>query len=190
MKPARPNLSQKYSSLFRPLSLITLVIILSNGRISAQNELDILGNNWIQYSDAPNSLYHFLASEACEMLKSRAGEIAQIQTKDELLQRQSECKETIWETLGTFLEKTPLNVKITGAFKKNGYRVENLIYESLPGFYVTASLFIPEKIKMPAPAILFCSGHSTGVYRLPNYQLPLLNLVKKGFIVFAIDPVG
>ena len=74
--------------------------------------------------------------------------------------------------------------------KKEGYKVENLIYESLPGFYVTASLFIPDKVKKPAPAILFCSGHSTGVYRLPSYQLPLLNLVKKGFIVLAIDPIG
>ncbi len=67
---------------------------------------------------------------------------------------------------------------------------ENIIYESLPGFYVTASLFIPDKVKKPAPAILFCSGHSTAVYRLESYQLPLLNLVKKGFIVLAIDPIG
>ena len=74
--------------------------------------------------------------------------------------------------------------------RKNGYRVENIIYESLPGFYVTASLFIPSNIRKPAPAILFCSGHSSGAYRLPFYQLPLLNLVKKGFIVLAIDPVG
>ena len=92
--------------------------------------------------------------------------------------------------MGHSRTRTPLNAKITGTVKKNGYRVENIIYESLPGFYVTASLFIPANIKKPAPAILFCSGHSTGVYRLPLYQLPLLNLVKKGFIVLAIDPIG
>src|SRR5690606_11185890 len=64
------------------------------------------------------------------------------------------------------------------------------IYESLPGFYVTASLFIPDKIQKPAPAILLCSGHSGIAYRRDVYQLPLLNLVKKGFIVLAIDPIG
>jgi hypothetical protein len=96
----------------------------------------------------------------------------------------------MWEILGPFPEKTPLNAKITGIVRENGYRIENVIYESLPGFYVTASLFIPDNVKKPAPAILFCSGHSTGAYRLPLYQLPLLNLVKKGFIVLANDPIG
>lgn len=75
-------------------------------------------------------------------------------------------------------------------FKKDGYSVENIIYESLPGYYVTASLFIPDKVKRPAPAILFCSGHSAEAYRRDLYQLPLLNLVKKGFIVLAFDPAG
>ena len=124
------------------------------------------------------------------MLDTRAVKISQINTKDELLQRQAEVRQTMWEILGPFPEKTPLNAKITGTVKKKGYRIENVIYESLPGFYVTASLFIPENVKKPAPAILFCSGHSTDVYRLPLYQLPLLNLVKKGFIVLAIDPIG
>jgi hypothetical protein len=55
---------------------------------------------------------------------------------------------------------------------------------------VTASLFIPDKTIKPSPAILFCSGHSAEAYRKQSYQLPLLNLVKKGFIVLAIDPLG
>ena len=96
----------------------------------------------------------------------------------------------IWDIIGPFPEKTPLNAKITGTVKKDSYKVENIIYESLPGFYVTSSLFIPDKRQKHAPAILFCSGHSHGVYRLESYQLPLLNLVKKGFIVLAIDPVS
>ena len=177
-------------NLFKFIFTLTLVMLLSNVRLNAQNELDVLKNSWLQYNDASNSMYHFLAGEAYELLESRSVKIAQIKTKDELLKRQAELKKTMWEAVGPFPEKTPLNVKITGTFKKDGYHVENLIYESLPGFYVTASLFIPEKIRKPAPAILFCSGHSTGVYRLPNYQRPLLNLVKKGFVVLAIDPIG
>jgi hypothetical protein len=176
--------------LIKFIFIPTLVIFLTNNKVNAQNELDVIRNNWLQYSDAPNALYHFLIGEAFEMLESRAGEIAKIKTKEELLQRQAKVRQTIWEVLGQFPEKTPLNAKITGTVKKNGYRIENVIYESLPGFYVTASLFIPENVKKPAPAILFCSGHSPDAYRLLDYQLPLLNLVKKGFIVLAIDPIG
>lgn len=156
----------------------------------ARNELDVIRNNWLQSSDAPNALYHFLTGEAFTLLEARTAKIGQIRTKDDLLQRQAEVRRAIWESVGSFPEKTPLNAKVTSSVRKNGYRVENVIYESLPGFYVTASLFIPDQVRTPAPGILFCSGHSTGVYRLPSYQMPLLNLVKKGFIVLAIDPIG
>jgi len=190
MKKLHFRLSNKFIFFFKFIFILSLVIFLTNGIVNAQNELDVIRNSWLQYSDAPNSFYHFLTSQAFEMLESRAGKISQIKTKDELLQRQAEVQQTIWDILGQFPEKTPLNAKITSIVKKNGYRVENVIYESLPGFFVTASLFIPDNVRKPAPAILFCSGHSSDVYRLPLYQLPLLNLVKKGFIVLAIDPIG
>src|SRR5450759_694249 len=190
MKKLHFRLSNKFIFFFKFIFILSLVIFLTNGIVNAQNELDVIRNSWLQYSDAPNSFYHFLTSQAFEMLESRAGKISQIKTKDELLQRQAEVQQTMWDILGQFPEKTPLNAKITSIVKKNGYGVENVIYESLPGFFVTASLFIPDNVKKPAPAILFCSVHSSGVYRLPLYQLPLLNLVKKGFIVLAIDPIG
>jgi dienelactone hydrolase len=124
------------------------------------------------------------------MLDKRDETVSQLQNIDDWQKRQATVRQKLWDIMGAFPEKTPLNAKITGTVKKNGYKVENIIYESLPGYYVTASLFIPDKLKKPAPAILFCSGHSHGVYRLESYQLPLLNLVKKGFIVLAIDPVS
>jgi hypothetical protein len=190
MKKLHCSISTRYSCFLRYILILSIVIFSTNGIVNAQNELDVITNSWLEYSDAPNSFYHFLTSEAFKLLEFRAGKISQIKTKNELLQRQAEVRQTLWEILGPFPEKTPLNAKITGTVKKNGYRIENVIYESLPGFYVTASLFIPSNIKKPSPAILFCSGHTTGVYRVPLYQMPLLNLVKKGFIVLAIDPIG
>jgi len=154
------------------------------------DELNILTNNWLHYSDAPNSLYHHLTGEAYKMLAERSKRISQLKNITDWQNRQKEVRQILWDIIGPFPEKTPLNAKITGTVKKEGYKVENLIYESLPGFYVTSSLFIPDKRQKRAPAILFCSGHSHGAYRLESYQLPLLNLVKKGFIVLAIDPVS
>ena len=172
------------------LCVTSLLMLLISGTLNAQNNLDVIRNNWLQFSDAPNAFYHFIANEAYKLSEARVDKISKIMTKDELLLRQEEVRQTMWKIIGPFPEKTPLNAKITSIVKKKGYRVENLIYESLPGFYVTASLFVPENLSIPAPAILFCSGHSSGVYRLPLYQQPLLNLVKKGFIVLAIDPLG
>lgn len=157
--------------------------------LSAQDDLRVL-KSWLRYTDAPNALYHHLANDAFDLLDAREERISRITTAEAWRIRQTEVKQTIWDVLGPFPEKTPLNPKITGKVKKQGYTIENVMYESLPGFFVTASLFIPDKTQKPAPAVLFCSGHSTEAYRKQSYQLPLLNMVKKGFVVLAIDPVG
>jgi hypothetical protein len=181
----------KSFKIFKISGLVILIVILTVLKASAQkNDLNVITNNWLQYSDARNTLYHYLTGEAFKMLDTREAEILRMRTVSDWQKRQQSVKDILWKIAGPFPEKTPLNAKITGRVKKNGYTIENVIYESLPGFYVTASLFIPDKVKKPAPAILFCSGHSQGVYRLPLYQLPLLNLVKKGFIVLGIDPIG
>ena len=190
MKVTLRILGERYKVVSKAVFFLSFVLFINNGIVNAQNELDVIRNYWLEYSDAPNSLYHHLTGEAFKLLEKRSEKISQLRTKEDCEQRQETVRQTLWDILGPFPEKTPLNSKITGRIMKNGYRVENVIYESLPGFYVTASLFIPDKLKKPAPAILFCSGHSTGVYRLQSYQLPLLNLVKKGFIVLAIDPIG
>ena len=182
-------LTLKYNYFYLFFLNILFLFFGINYNVFAQDNPQVL-NTWLQYSDAPNSLYHHLTKEAFQFLSAREEKVSQLATPGEWQQRQSQIKQTMWEVLGPFSKKTPLNALITGKIKKEGYRIENVIYESLPGFYVTASLFIPDKIQKPAPAILFCSGHSDIAYRRPLYQLPLLNLVKKGFIVLAIDPVG
>ena len=169
---------------------IIIILVLSTNNGMCQNELDVIHNNWIKYSDASNSLYQHLSLEATKLLQKRADENLKIKNIKGWEKHQKETLNKLWDVLGAFPEKTPLNAKITGTVQKSGYRIENIIFESLPKYYVTASIFIPDQIQKPSPAILFCSGHSSGVYRLPGYQMPLLNLVKKGFIVLAIDPAG
>ena len=96
------------------------------------------------------------------------------------------------DVMGPFPERTPLNAKVIRTLDKGDYKVEHIIFESQPGFYVTSSLFLPKSIKRndKAPVILYCSGHANEGYRSKVYQHVILNLVRKGFIVFAFDPVG
>ncbi|HSL86404.1 MAG TPA: alpha/beta hydrolase family protein, partial [Bacteroidales bacterium] len=57
-------------------------------------------------------------------------------------------------------ERPPLNVRVTGTIQRDGYRIEKLYYESLPGLYVPANLYIPDNIKEPVPAVIYVCGHS------------------------------
>ncbi len=57
-------------------------------------------------------------------------------------------------------ERTPLNAQITGTVPGEGYVVENVQFQSMPGLYVTANFYRPEKVDKPLPAILYGCGHS------------------------------
>ena len=147
-------------------------------------------DNWIKWTDGKNMLVHHLNEQAFAYLDTRDEKIAGLKTKEDWVNRQKEVQDILMKIVGPFPAKTPLNAKVAGVVKGPGYRIEKVIYESMPGFYVTACLFIPENIAGKKPAILFTSGHTIDAFRAESYQIMILNLVKKGFVVFAIDPIG
>lgn len=173
------------------LFILSGFVWLTGNQVFAQKEYDVIRNNWIQFSDAPNALYHHFASQAYALLDNRKTAIHDIRSLHEWQNRQQYIKKTLLELAGPFPEKSALNARTVKTISREDYRIEHIIYESVPGFYVTSSLFIPtKKIKKKLPAIIYCSGHASEGYRSTTYQHIILNLVKKGFIVFAFDPVG
>ena len=157
--------------------------------VQAQDDVSLF-NYWQYYSDIENSLYKHFCSVAFEQLESRNTEINKLKTKADWLERQSMVQKKLLEIVGPFPDKTPLNVQVTGVLKKDGFSIEKIIYESIPGYYVTGALYIPDGIKGKAPAIFYACGHSVEGFRVGIYQHIIINLVKKGFVVFTIDPMG
>ena len=179
----------------RPSTIFFLVIFFTCCiSVTAQDELKVLHgkNEWLQFTDARNALYHHFTSEAFQHLDERKKLLSEIESPDGWKERQKWIKQTLHDLIGPFPDKTPLNAKSVRSVEKEGYRIEHIIYESQPRFYVTASLFIPSSLKRreKAPAVIYCSGHSNEGYRSNVYQHVIQNLVRKGFVVFAFDPVG
>lgn len=168
------------------IALLVALFVIQTPVVAQKKELDVI-KGLIYYSDAPNALYHHIADQAYDYLDKRSEKIKTINTLAEWQQRQKWVHKTLTDAVGQFPDKTPLNAKITKTIIKDGYKIEHIIYESQSGFYVTSSLFIPDN-SVKAPTIVYCSGHSSTGYR--SYQGTILNLVKKGFVVFAFDPVG
>ena len=169
------------------LSLIFLLTQI----IPLQSQDDVnLFDYWQYYSDAENSLYKYFCSVGFQQLEERKTVIDKLQSKGDWIKRQEDVREKLLDIIGPFPEKTPLNINVTGIIHMEGYRVEKLIYESQPGYYVTSALFIPDNLKGRAPAILNPIGHSTLSFRRDIYQHTIINLVKKGFIVLTYDQIG
>lgn len=156
----------------------------------SQDDLNVLQKNWVHFSDAPNSLYKHLSRDAFVQLKAREAKVADINSLDGWKERQQFIKKQLNKVLGPFPPKSPLNARITRTVDKEDYKVEHVVFESQPNFFVSSSLFIPQGKKGRLPVIIYCSGHAAEGYRSDTYQHVILNLVKKGFAVFAFDPVG
>lgn len=174
-----------------------VVLLLSMGILQisyGQKELNVIYGQspWLKHSDARNALYRHFSSEAFAYLEKRKEAVAATQSVDEWKARQRRIRETLLDIVGPFPARAPLNPRITRTVAKDFYRIEHIVFESQPGMYVTSSLFIPNTIKRKdkAPAIIYCSGHADQGYRSNVYQKIIINLVKKGFVVFAFDPVG
>ena len=88
-------------------------------------------------------------------------------------------------------ERTPLNAVIGPKRIKNGYSVENVAFESIPGFYVCGNLYRPLDDTQKYPGILCPHGHfdgdSLGAYgRLrPDMQYRCATLARMGAVVLS-----
>lgn len=156
---------------------------------AGRENLEIL-SRWVQYSDTENMLIHHLNKLAFGYLDLRDQKVAGTKTREDWLQRQREIKETLLKLVGPFPPRTPLNPRVLDVVQKEGYRIEKIIFESMPGFYVTGCLFVPDGTGGRRPTILNAIGHSPQAFRRDVYQVLIHNLVKKGFVVFAMDPLG
>jgi dienelactone hydrolase/pimeloyl-ACP methyl ester carboxylesterase len=98
-------------------------------------------------------------------------------------------KERILQAFGPLPEKTPLNARVTARHEREAYSIENIIFESRPGFPVTGNLYLP-KAKSPAPGVIGVCGHSLNGKAAEAYQSFAQGLARLGYVCFIIDPAG
>ncbi len=89
--------------------------------------------------------------------------------------------------------KTPLKAQIFGRIEREGYAVEKVFFESLPGFFVCGNLYRPLG-EGPFPAVACPHGHWPRG-RLENAELGsiagrCINFARQGLVAFSYDMVG
>ena len=91
-------------------------------------------------------------------------------------------------------ERVPLNPQITGRIEQNGYSVEKVLLQTLPGFYLGGNLYRPVGKPGRHPGIASPHGHWQ-YGRLENsstVSVPgrCINFARQGYVVFSYDMVG
>lgn len=87
-------------------------------------------------------------------------------------------------------EKGPLNAKITGVIERDTYRIEKVLFQSRPRFWVTANLYVPKGREFPLPGVVGTCGHSAEGKAAEAYQSFAQGLARMGYVVLIYDPVG
>jgi pimeloyl-ACP methyl ester carboxylesterase len=112
-----------------------------------------------------------------------------IQTEADLQRIQKNMRASLLDMIGSLPDhKTDLHPRITGKIQMEGFSIEKLIFESLPGIYVTALVYVPDDHSTKHPAVLVPAGHATN--GKIHYQVLSQRLASRGYIVIAWDPVG
>ncbi|MBV6639415.1 MAG: acetylxylan esterase [Cyclobacteriaceae bacterium] len=137
----------------------------------------------------PNDIQTYLCNEASKITH---GSLEEIETLDQWENVKEERYQEFIEMIGMQDmplngERSPLNVTYTGTIKAKKYRVEKLYYESMPGLYVPANLYIPNGLKKKAPAILYVCGHSHT--QKHHYQEHAINFAENGFVCLVIETI-
>jgi len=84
-----------------------------------------------------------------------------------------------------------LNARTAGLLDRDGFRIEKIVFETLPGTKVPAHLYIPDGLTGPAPAVLFYNGHWWADSKTkPDFQAFHINMARLGFVVFTFDAFG
>lgn len=132
----------------------------------------------------------FVRSHIDSLVKERLSELSGLKSPAGWKERQKKIRERLTGIYGEFPVRTPLNARITGKIEHDLYTIEKVIFESQPGYYVTANLYVPKNRRFPVPGVVFPCGHSDDAKAFDEYHKTGLGLVLKGYVVFIFDPMG
>ena len=121
----------------------------------------------------------------------RRSRFESVRSEPDLLALRAEIRARLLEIVGGLPDaRTPLNARVVGTIPMDGYRIEKIVFESLPGLHVTALLYVPDGPALARPAVLVPCGHAPDGKAFKNYQELSGQLARRGYVVLSWDPVG
>jgi dienelactone hydrolase len=96
-----------------------------------------------------------------EILELSERSLAKTATLDQWEYQRKKGQQDLFEMLGLspLPDRTDLKATVTGKVEQELFTVEKLHFQSRPGLYVTANLYLPKNVTDPAPTVLYLSGH-------------------------------
>lgn len=172
------------------MTLGTTFLLLTSALLGAEApDFSVAIANSLNGTPAQEMMSEYLDKTSTANLAARKERYEALKTPEEIRAWQEANREYFVKALGGFPERAPLNAKIVSSGTGEGFRYQNVMYESRPQFYVTGTLFLPTT-PGPYPAVLFPCGHDDPPRGMETYQRACILLARYGIAALMYDPIG
>jgi hypothetical protein len=122
-------------------------------------------------------------------------DLADITTRADWEKKRPELRRQFLDMIGLWPlpPRTDLHATVTGKVETDLFMVEKLHFQSSPGLYVTANLYVPKRARLPAPAVLYVCGHNNTVIdgvsygSKVSYQRHAAWFAEHGYVCLILD---
>jgi dienelactone hydrolase len=165
--------------------VVLLVLVLSAVAQGAENSQQLTPLNRF-----PHMVQEWFVRQVARIENKSDQRRGGLKKKADALAYVKDVQEKIQQCFGPWPEKTPLNARVTGIIERDAYTIEKVIFESRPGFLVTAHLYIPKGRAFPLPGVVGTCGHSATGKNAELYQAFSQGLARQGYVVLIYDPIS
>ena len=138
----------------------------------------------------PRMVHEWYVDQVRRIERRRLRRLESLSSKEDAEQYVRSVRARIRRSFGPRPERTPLKPRVTRVSDRDGYKIENVIFESRPGFLVTANLYLPTGRDRPVPGVIGTCGHSATGKAAEAYQAFAQGLARLGYACLIFDPLG
>ena len=158
--------------------------------ISAQRPVRIPETNNGLTAVRGDMLHRYYLKKYQALDRKRAARLAEVRSREDAEKYIAEIREKLKRIFGPMTPVKPIRPQITGRLSTEKLQIDKVLFQSRPGYYVTALFYRPKTFRGKLPGVLFLCGHSEEGKHSNTYQRVPQSLALRGFGVLAVDPYG
>lgn len=137
----------------------------------------------------PQAYYAYLMRDLHRSTAQRDQELQQaFKSKKEMQTYIAGVRERLQAIVGDLPQRTDVKGRVVGTVQGDGFKVEKVVFQSLPGRYVTAHLYLPTDAKSPVPACIEMCGH--GLDGKGDGSDLAIMMAVNGIASMVVDPIA
>lgn len=171
-------------------ALAALLLICATGRAMGAEGALTPRDLTVLDKPAGNMMRDYLTALVDEQFARREADLADLKTAGDWRKHAEKIRRAMSVWTGPFPPRTPLNARVTGRIERLEYTLEKILFESRPGFLVSANLYLPKGYEGRRPAVLNVIGHSPAGKATDKVQRRSIAQARMGFVAFTIDAIG